>query len=79
MNTFLNLNNKTILLTGASGFIGKNLLGHLINQKCKLILILRNKESLRKIKSFSSHKRVFIFFAVYVLYFGSQVDWFEED
>ena len=22
---------------------------------------------------------VFIFFAVYVLYFGSQVDWFEED
>jgi len=63
MNAFLNLNNKTILLTGASGFIGKNLLGHLINQKCKLILILRNKESLRKIKSFSSHKRVFIFFA----------------
>ena len=63
MNKFFNLKNKTILLTGPTGFIGSNILKHLINEKCKLILIVRNIESVKKIKNFANKKNVHIFFA----------------
>ena len=45
MNKFFNLKNKTILLTGPTGFIGSNILKHLINEKCKLILIVKSRAS----------------------------------
>ena len=47
MNTFFSLRNKTILLTGANGFIGKTILKYLIKEKCNLILILRNKKVIK--------------------------------
>lgn len=63
MNKFFKLENKIILLTGASGFIGKNVLKHLIEEKCKIILILRNNKSVTKIKAQTKKKNVEIFFA----------------
>lgn len=63
MNKFFLLQNKTILLTGASGFIGKNILKHLLKEKCNLILILRNKISFNKIKKIINKKKINIFYA----------------
>ena len=63
MNNFFNLKDKIILLTGASGFIGKNILKTLISEKCKIVLILRNKQSLKKIKNFIYKKNIEIFYA----------------
>ena len=60
MNKFFNLKNKVIFLTGASGFIGKKILYSLNEERCILILLLRNKESLKKIKQFRK-KKIFIF------------------
>lgn len=63
MNKFFNLQNKIIILTGASGFIGKNVLKNLLKEKCKIILILRSIKSVSKIRTFIKNKNVEIFFA----------------
>ena len=63
MNTFFSLRNKTILLTGANGFIGKTILKYLIKEKCNLILILRNKKSLKNIRHLINRKNISIFFS----------------
>lgn len=39
---------KTIMVTGANGFIGKNLIGKLVSQGHYVIAIVRNKESVDK-------------------------------
>ena len=44
-----------ILITGATGFIGRHLLNELILQKCEITVVTRNKENA---KSFSWHKKV---------------------
>lgn len=63
MNNFFDLKNKTILLTGASGFIGKKILEALDKERCKLIILLQNKESVQKIKNFSRKKNIFVYLA----------------
>ena len=62
MNKFFNLKNKVIFLTGASGFIGKKILYSLNDEGCILILLLRNKQSLKKIKQFEKKKNIYIYY-----------------
>ena len=56
MNKFFELKNKTIFLTGATGYIGKKILQSLHNEGCKLILLLKDKKSTNKIKQFLNSK-----------------------
>ena len=63
MTKFFNLKNKIVLVTGGSGFIGSHVIKCLLREKCKLILILRDKKSQNKIKSLSKNKNISIFFA----------------
>ena len=57
MNKFFELKNKTIFLTGATGYIGKKILRSLHNEGCKLILLLKDKKSTNKIKQFLKKKK----------------------
>tara|TARA_E500000178_G_scaffold332515_1_gene366408 strand:+ start:8751 stop:9548 length:798 start_codon:yes stop_codon:yes gene_type:complete len=63
MNNFFELKNKTIFLTGATGYIGKKVLQSLHNEGCKLILLLKDKRSAIKIKQFLKKKNIYIYFA----------------
>ena len=48
----LNLKNKKILITGASGGIGKVLCEKFIEYECQLIITSSNKERLDRFKKF---------------------------
>ena len=63
MKSFFNLNNKVILITGASGFIGKSVVKQLLIEECKLILILRNSNSFKKLNGLINKKNTFIYYA----------------
>jgi len=63
MIKLFNLKNKILLITGSSGYIGSYIAKCLLKEKCKLILIIRNKKSLNKINSFVKKKNVSIFYA----------------
>lgn len=63
MIKMFDLKDKIVLITGASGFIGSDISKCLLREKCKLILILRNKKSFNKIRSFAKNKNVKIFYA----------------
>ena len=57
MIKLFNLKNKILLITGSSGYIGSYIAKCLLKEKCKLILIIRNKKSLNKINSFVKKKK----------------------
>ena len=63
MTKLFNLKNKILLVTGASSFIGSHVIKCLLKEKCKLILILRSKQSYNKINSLAKNKYVSIFYA----------------
>ena len=53
-----NLKSKTILVTGASGFIGRNLVNELTKQKFKVIALIRNENKIKKIHSLQNVDKI---------------------
>lgn len=52
------LNDKVVILTGATGGFGINLANNLLKLNCKLIFCYRNKELLEKFKSENKHTNI---------------------
>lgn len=49
-------NNKNIIITGGSGFIGRNLVPYFLNKNYKITILGRNKERIKKFKWFKKVK-----------------------
>ena len=45
-------NNKNILITGATGFLGSHLLSELVREKYQLVILKRSSSDTRRIKEF---------------------------
>ena len=45
MKAKIELNNKTILVTGATGFLGKYLVSQLLDEGCTVLAMGRNEEA----------------------------------
>ena len=52
---------KTILITGATGFLGSNLIKKLIKRKYLLICLIRNKSNLTKLQYIKNNKNIKFF------------------
>ena len=51
-----------VCLTGATGFVGNHVLNHFLNKKHKVFLILRNKNSLKKLTPFQKENTTQCFY-----------------
>ena len=47
------MNKKDIVITGATGFIAKNLIPNLLKKKYKIIILVRSVDKIKKFKWFS--------------------------
>lgn len=55
-DTMFNLDNKNILVTGGSGFLGKKLLERLVNYNCNITVVARDEGKL--IETIQNHKKI---------------------
>ena len=56
------MNKQHIVITGATGFIAKNLIPRLLKKKYKILILVRSVDKIKKFKWFSKIPHIKFFF-----------------
>ena len=50
---------KTVLITGASGYLGSNIIKYFLNHKIKIIILKRKKSNFKRINNYLKNITIF--------------------